>query len=471
MLFNSFHFVVFFPLVVAIYYATAERNRWIVLLAASCYFYMAFIPRYILVLLTIITIDYFAGVAIQASRSRRRKLLLATSIAANLGVLVIFKYLDFFDANLSQVAQFVGIRYTPSPAGFILPLGLSFHTFQSLSYTIEVYRGNFPAERNFGRYALYVMFFPQLVAGPIERPQNLLPQLERPALVDNSAAVSALRLMLLGFAKKLLVADNLATPVEAVYSNLAASTGPAIILATYCFAIQIYCDFSGYTDIARGSARLLGVELIKNFNRPYVSQSVSEFWRRWHISLSTWFRDYLYVPLNRSATLSRYPTINLFIVFLLSGLWHGARWTYVVWGAVNACFIALHRALRRTSVVNLPKFLKIFFTFNLICAGWVFFRATSIRSAFIGFGRITVGWRAPVANLLIGLQLSRLHAVVLVCFVGVLLTFESMADSDEYRDKFLRAPRALRWAAYYAVLLLIGIFGLNASRQFIYFQF
>src|SRR5258708_7849763 len=299
MLFNSFEYLLFLPMVLALNYALPVGKRWALLLVASCYFYMVLVPQYILVLAAIILFDFVAGRVIENAVGVRRKTLLVASIVANLGLLAAFKYLNFFGATLVDAAKLLGLEDHYKPVGWILPLGLSFHTFQSLSYTIEVYRGRFRAERHLGKYALYVMFFPQLIAGPIERPYNLLPQLHQPRPLDYATVVSALRLMLLGFTKKVLIAANLAEPVGVVYANLPDSSGPAILFAPYLFAFQIYCDFSGYTDIARASARLLGVNLMENFNSPYLSQTLQEFWRQCHISLTTWFRDYVYFPLTR----------------------------------------------------------------------------------------------------------------------------------------------------------------------------
>jgi D-alanyl-lipoteichoic acid acyltransferase DltB (MBOAT superfamily) len=299
MLFNSIQFLIFFPAVTALYFGLPHRLRWAWLLAASCYFYMAFMPSYILILGFTIVIDYFAGLAIENAEGRRRKLFLAASLAANVGVLVVFKYFNFLNANLKGLAEALRWNYPVESLAILLPIGLSFHTFQAMSYTIEVYRGAQPAERHFGIYALYVMFYPQLVAGPIERPQNLLHQFREVHRFDYERVASGLRLMAWGFFKKIVVADRLAVPVNLVYGEPEKHTGLALLVATYFFAYQIYCDFSGYTDIARGAARVMGFELMKNFDRPYAARSVAEFWTRWHISLSTWFKDYLFFPLAR----------------------------------------------------------------------------------------------------------------------------------------------------------------------------
>ncbi|MGH8046042.1 MAG: MBOAT family O-acyltransferase, partial [Chthoniobacterales bacterium] len=327
MLFNSFQFALFFPIVVVLYYLAPFAWRWAILAAASCYFYMAFVPAYILILLGVIVIDYTAGLLIEPRKGWARKALLGTSLFANVGLLAYFKYFNFLTSNVHSLAQAIGWNYPQQILNVILPIGLSFHVFQSMSYTIEVYRGTERAERHFGIYALYVLFFPQLVAGPIERPQNLLHQFRKHHRFDYDRAVSGLRLILIGLFKKVVIADRLALVVDSVYANPAQHSSLELLLGTYFFAFQIYCDFSGYSDIARGAARLLGFELMVNFNAPYLARSVADFWRRWHISLSTWFRDYVYVPLGGNRLGAWRQAINLFVVFLLSGLWHGSAWT------------------------------------------------------------------------------------------------------------------------------------------------
>ena len=305
MSFSSIHFLLFFPIVTALYFATPYRFRWLLLLFASCYFYMAFVPVYILILGFTIVVDYFAGILIENAQGRRRKWLLIVSLVSNIGVLFIFKYFNFFNTNLKALAEAIHWNYSLESLSIALPIGLSFHTFQAMSYTIEVYRGNQKAERRFGIYALYVMFYPQLVAGPIERPQNLLPQFYEKHDFDYQRVTDGLKLMAWGFFKKIVIADRLAVAVNLVYNAPYKYTGLPLIIATYFFAFQIYCDFSGYTDIARGAARVMGFRLMKNFNRPYFATSVADFWTRWHISLSTWFKDYLFTPLARWHTVRR----------------------------------------------------------------------------------------------------------------------------------------------------------------------
>ena len=313
-------------------YAVKHRFRWPLLLLFSCYFYMVFVPKYIFILFFLIIIDYVAGLMIEQARGWRRKTLLVASLVANIGMLSFFKYFNFAETEADRLCAFFGTGFHPAYLNVVLPIGLSFHTFQSMSYTIEVYRGKCRAERHLGIYALYVLFYPQMVAGPIERPQNLLPQFHAPVKFNPVNIFEGFELMLWGLFKKSVIADNLALLVDPAYNDPKAHVGWPMVLATYAFAFQIYCDFSGYTDIARGAARVLGYNLMLNFDRPYHAQSIIEFWRRWHISLSTWFRDYLYIPMggNRVGKWRHY--FNVLVVFLVSGLWHGASWAFVVWG-------------------------------------------------------------------------------------------------------------------------------------------
>lgn len=307
MLFNSVQFIFFFITVTTLFYVLPHKFRWMLLLLSSCYFYMAFVPIYILILGFTIVIDYFAGIYIENSSGRRRKVFLIVSLIANISVLCVFKYYNFINENIGSVFPYLAI---------LLPIGLSFHTFQAMSYTIEVYRGNQKAERDFGIYALFVMFYPQLVAGPIERPQNLLHQFHEKHEFSLERVSSGLKQMLIGFLKKLVIADRIGIYVDTIYNNSATQSGQSLACATVFFAFQIYCDFSAYSDIAIGAARVMGFDLMKNFNRPYLATSVSQFWRRWHISLSTWFKDYVYIPLGGSKVKSKVLVYrNLLIVF------------------------------------------------------------------------------------------------------------------------------------------------------------
>jgi len=358
MLFNSLSFLIFFLIVSSLYFALPHRFRWLLLLAASCFFYMCFIPIYILILAATIGVDYVAGILIERTPDpARKKAYLMMSIVSVCAILFVFKYFNFFNNNLAALARVLHWNYPMSTLRLILPIGLSFHTFQSLSYVFEVYRGRQPAEKHFGLYSLYVMYFPQLVAGPIERPQNLLHQFKEVKRFDWQRLWNGASLSLCGLFKKVVVADSLAIYTDTIYNNSRQHTGTSLLLATYFFAIQIYCDFSGYSDIARGISRIYGIELMKNFETPYFAKSISEFWSRWHISLSTWFRDYVYIPLGGNRVSLARNMFNIGVVFLISGLWHGANWTFVIWGALHGMYYLVWRSLEpmRTGVSQQQK--------------------------------------------------------------------------------------------------------------------
>lgn len=489
MLFNSFEFLcLFFPLVTGLYFVLPHRWRWLLLLVASCWFYMAFVPVYILILGFTILVDYFAGIWIEESEGRRRKLLLTASILANTGVLAFFKYYHFLNENLGALVEGLGFAYNVPDLGIILPIGLSFHTFQSLSYTIEVYRGHQKAERHPGIFALYVMFYPQLVAGPIERPGNLLNQINSTvpgtgmlSRFDSERVIEGLRQMLWGFFKKLVIADRCAVVVDQVYGAPEHYGALSIALATYLFAIQIYCDFSGYTDIALGAARVMGFNLMVNFRTPYRSASISEFWSRWHISLSSWFRDYLYIPLGGNRVVKWRWYYNLMIVFLVSGLWHGADWTYVIWGGLHGSYLILAlvfapllarftRGIGLDRAPALKRWLNIFITVQLVSFAWIFFRADSIHDAGTLVQRL---FQTPLAlddlrQLLADLPRSMLDLTVVLCAGFVFI--DPIYDAWVKREQPL--PRGLAGIALFAALLTaIVLFGYFGSTSFIYFQF
>lgn len=483
MLFNSFDFAVFFPVVTALYFLLPHRWCSWLLLAASCLFYMAFIPAYILILGITIVVDYVAGIRIEKASGRARRQWLVWSIIVTCLVLIVFKYYNFTAENLGALARLIGWNYSIAALGIVLPIGLSFHTFQSLSYVIEVYRGHLPAERRFGVYALYVMFFPQLVAGPIERPQNLLWQFDVEHRFDYHRVTSGLRLMAWGLFKKIVIADRLALYVNEVYGGVDRFGGLQLVTATVFFALQIYCDFSGYSDIAIGSARVLGFHLMKNFDRPYASRSVGEFWRRWHISLSTWFKDYVYVSLggNRVSAGRRYR--NLAVTFLLSGFWHGANWTFVAWGGLNGVYLivgdatrgARTRARRRVGLADdspLTRLLQTATTFALICVSWVFFRAVSIDHAVEILVRSVTTFGAAGLDPLAGI--TRFTRLDLLVVSGAFLVLEAGQYAQAHKDLGQRVaglPRPVRWAGYYAMLFVLLWFGIHGATDFIYFQF
>lgn len=489
MLFNSFEFIcIFFPLVTGLYFLLPHRWRWLLLLVASCWFYMAFVPVYILILAFTIGVDYFAGIWIDRSEGRKRRLLLAASIVANVGVLAFFKYFNFLNESIAALVRSFGFHYGVPDLGIILPIGLSFHTFQSLSYTIEVYRRHQKAEHRLGIFALYVMFYPQLVAGPIERPGNLLNQINSAvpgtgmrSKFDYDRVVEGLRQMLWGFFKKVVIADRCAVVVDQVYNAPDHYGALSIALATYLFAVQIYCDFSGYTDIALGAARVMGFNLMVNFRTPYLSRNISEFWGRWHISLSSWFRDYLYIPLGGNRVVKWRWYYNLMIVFLVSGLWHGADWTYVIWGGLHGTYLILAivfapllaRFTKGIGLDALPRakrWLNIFITVQLVSFAWIFFRAHHISDALTLVHRLfsTPYALSDLRQLFKDLPRSMLDVTVLLTLVFVVI--DPLFDAWAKREK--PVPQGLAGPAIYAAILVgILLFGYFGSTSFIYFQF
>ena len=479
MLFNSIQFAVFFPLTVVIFFGLPQRLKVTWLLLASCIFYMAFIPAYILILFITILIDYGSGIGIEAVAEKYRKPLLIVSILSTCTVLLVFKYLYFAIGTAISVAQVAGVHLARPAISIILPIGLSFHTFQSLSYVIEVYKGKQRAEKNFLVYATYVMFFPQLVAGPIERPQNLLHQFRDRHDFDYAAATEGLKRMAWGFYKKVVVADRLALYVSDVYKSPRNFNGTQLTIATFFFAYQIYCDFSGYSDIAIGAARVMGFRLMENFNSPYHSLSIGEFWHRWHISLSTWFKDYLYIPLGGSRVTRSKHIRNLLITFAVSGLWHGANWTYVIWGTLNGAYLVigmLTEGLREKAfaIAGLNKgsmvrrAMSLCTTFVLTCIAWVFFRARTLSDADYVFTHCLRNWN------LHSIATEQFYLRQFPVAIGSILFLEAV---EIYRAR-LTGPNLvqvqvlpLRWAAYASFVLLVILLGIYKSNQFIYFQF
>jgi D-alanyl-lipoteichoic acid acyltransferase DltB (MBOAT superfamily) len=492
MLFNSLEFLVFFPVVTVIYFLLPYRFRWIHLLAASCLFYMAFIPVYILILIFTIVVDYIAGILIEKAEGPRRKFFLVCSITANVGVLAFFKYFNFLLGNVNELLHHLHPAAQALPLlAIILPIGLSFHTFQAMSYTIEVYRGRQRAERHFGIYALYVMFYPQLVAGPIERPQNLIHQFHEEKKFDYDSAVSGLRLMLWGYFKKVTIADRLALLTDPVFNHPHNYPPLTLAIAAFFFTFQIYCDFSAYSDIAIGAARIMGFKLMKNFDRPYFSRSISEFWTRWHISLSTWFRDYLYIPLGGNRVSVPRWFFNLFVVFLISGLWHGASWTFVIWGFLHWLYLIIAILIQRRRPGQpdrsgnngvAARVLSILLTFFLVSVAWIFFRAGSFSDAMYILGRLPLAFgdllqifhshKLAFMNIWSIPEYGTLPALLLAFSgIAVLLILEYLDARLDLGSRLSRKNIVVRWLAYYSILTAIYCFGIFDSHQFIYFQF
>lgn len=476
MVFNSFAFLIFFPIVTLLYFWLPHKYRWWLLLASSCVFYAWFKVSYLLILVFTIIVDYFAGLWIEREQGKRRKWALVISILANVGVLAVFKYANFMIGTVNAVLFRVG-QETFDLWDILLPIGLSFHTFQAMSYTIEVYRGRVPAEHNIFRYALYVMFYPQLVAGPIERPQNVIYQFYEEHKFDFQRVVSGLRLMLWGMFKKVVIADRLAVFVDLVYENPYEYSGFPIILATVFFGIQIFCDFSGYTDIGLGAARVMGFDLMKNFDRPYFSKSISEFWRRWHISLSSWFKDYVYIPMggNRVSSFRKY--FNLFFIFMISGLWHGASWNFVIWGSLHGVYQIVGRftgefqkkVIGLLKNETLEKMIHAGIVFFLVSIAWVFFRARQFGDSMYLLKNMAAKSSHSFTEIvnLIGQQ----DLIVAILAVALMERVHWMQRNINIAEWFDAKPKWQRWSGYYLLLGAIVFFAVYSNTQFIYFQF
>lgn len=476
MLFNSLEFLIFFPAIVVFYYSCPKRYQWPLLLIASYGFYMWWRAPYVLLILASTATDYWVSVRLHSSNSRtRRRRLLFVSLFLNLGLLAFFKYSKFFATSISGLLGTLGIDVAIPSSGLELPVGISFYTLQTLSYTIEVFKKNAKPQRHIGIFALYVVFFPQLVAGPIERPQNLIPQLAAPTKFDFAQVFSGVRLMIWGGFQKVVIADQLSNGVNFVYASPDGISGPLVLLSSYLFAFQIYCDFAGYSNIAIGAARVLGISLMDNFRRPYFASSVQMFWRRWHISLSTWFRDYLYIPLggNRKGRLRTY--LNLMIVFVVSGLWHGANWTYVFWGAAHGILLIIGMGIQKSLPDGLPlvpkalkKAIAIVVVFHLVCLTWILFRATSITHA-MSLMETLFSWKnSETAISIPAISWS------LVALGGTVLLLVDGAQEWAFRrkvDLLTRIPPMLQHAGIFLLILWIAMYGVFDKQEFVYFKF
>ena len=490
MLFNSWQFFLFFPIVTGLYFLVPHRARWSLLLLASCFFYMTFIPVYILILATTIIVDYTAAILIEKSEGKKRLYYFVFSIISTCLILFFFKYYNFFTENVTAIATLLHWNYSIQALKIILPIGLSFHTFQSLSYVIEVYRGNQKAEHHFGIYSLYVMFYPQLVAGPIERPQKLLHQFRMKHDFEYDRVTSGLKLMAWGLFKKVVIADRLALFVNPIYNEPHNFSNSSLLIATVLFAFQIYCDFAGYSDIAVGTARVMGFDLMQNFNRPYSAKTLSEFWQRWHISLSSWLRDYVYDPIAIGFRYSGLFGIGfaLIVTFLISGLWHGAAWTFVIWGLLHGFGLAIElmtSGSRKKIAKGMPvifKTVSVTATFSFICFAYIFFRAKNIGDALyiaknifdgVSWSTINIIYSAfslGSAEFLSGQSVLQFQIALLAILIMEVVQMKIVEPVAVRR--FMNAPWMIRWSAYYALILTILLAGVWFSqREFIYFQF
>ena len=492
MLFNSSDFLLFFPIVVGLYYIIPASYRYLWLLAASYYFYMQWNPVYVLLLLTSTAVTYLGGIILdKAKDKRKRKICLVSAISINLAILAYFKYANMFVGYLNSGISLLGGNTIPWDNAIILPVGISFFTLQALGYLIDVYRKDIYVEYNFFRYALFISFFPQLVAGPIERSKNLLKQLAVPKKFSYENLRRGLLIMLYGFFLKVVIADRIAIFVDAVYNAPCYYPGFYIVFATMLFAIQIYCDFYGYSTIAKGVALTMGISLMDNFNAPYFSKNIKEFWHRWHISLSTWFRDYLYIPLggNRKGELRK--NINLMIVFLVSGLWHGASMAFVIWGALHGIYQIIETYLRKCidfakdklgtakrAETFSSRLLHLMITFTLVCFAWIFFRANNTSTAMLVVQEMfnTRNWFSLVDQSMFTLGITKEYFSV----VGIAMLVLGLVDYQKYQgkdvvDEFFKQGWWFRTAAIIFMLMFVILFGCYGEaydvQQFIYFQF
>lgn len=479
MTFASFHFVLFAAVVICLYYRMPHRGRWALLLAASSYFYACWIPGYLMLLACCTAVNYLAGLLIHSTDGMRRKGSLVLGLVGSIGVLFAFKYINFMNAALRPISDTLGMGYPIPDVTLVVPLGISFYTLQALSYTIDVYRGARKPETHLGIFALYVSFFPQLVAGPIERSTRLLPQFHQEKTFCSENAVSGLRLILWGYFKKLVVADRAGSIVDVIYLHPDAVDGAALWLGTFLFSIQIFCDFSAYTDIARGTARIMGFELMENFRQPYLATSLTRFWRRWHISLSTWFRDYLYIPLGGSRVTGVRIGINIGVVFILSGLWHGANWTFIAWGGIHGVALSMERMIRR--VLRFPDsyhrsvLTRLLFTVGritvtqfVVLSAWVFFRCPTIAEGWIAIEKML---RLPAISGYLPPELNMEDLLLLIPFLFLVAAREIIAELRFRNIQLPGCPQPLRWAADSALLWAVVIFGWMAPHTFIYFVF
>ncbi|MCL4132285.1 UNVERIFIED_CONTAM: hypothetical protein GTU68_013010 [Idotea baltica] len=469
MLFNSIQFIYFFPIVLFLYFLTPNKWRWLILLICSYYFYMSWNVDYVFLILFTTVISYGTAIMIEKSETQRlKKIYLSTSVIASLGVLFFYKYFNFLGTSLNDVFGLFSSSLEVPYLKLLLPVGISFYTFQTLSYTIDVYRGEIKTEKHFGIYALYVSFFPQLVAGPIERSTRLLPQFREKHSLKFENVVKGLKWVIFGFFMKLVIADRLSIYVDSVYNNVYQHDGLTFIVATFFFAFQIFGDFAGYSSIAIGVARIMGFDLMTNFKRPYFATSITDFWRRWHISLSTWFRDYFYIPMggNRVGVPRWY--LNLFLTFLVSGLWHGANWTFLIWGALHGIYIVIENYFNLQTKKNekksiLSRIFRTLVVFILVDFAWIFFRANNVTEAFYVVKSIFE----------FSGEIFYDFKVFFYATIGLIILFVNDLIVENYQNSIIENSKVnYKVSIYFAFLVCLILFmGVFNGGQFIYFQF
>lgn len=478
MLFNSFSFAIFLPIVFAVYWLVPKRFQWAIMFVASYYFYMSWNVKYVFLILFTTIISYITGILVEREPNvTKKKLYLTLALIASLGVLFFFKYFNFFSNSITDFLQLFSIKVNPITLKVMLPVGISFYTFQTLSYVIDVYKGTAKAEYHFGKYATFISFFPQLVAGPIERTQNLMSQIKEEHSFDYNKAAYGLRIMAWGFFKKMAVADSLAVYVDKIYDNVYENTGFSLVVATVFFAIQIYCDFSGYSDIALGTAKLFGVELMQNFKSPYFSSSVKELWSRWHISLSTWFRDYVYIPLGGNRVSKFRHKMNLIMTFLVSGLWHGANWNFVIWGGLHGVAQVIESVFlpKNKKFSTVGRLFRVPFVFAFTCFAWIFFRAQTFSEALYVIKNLFGGILTPITYVLNGyadIGMPKEDVLAYSCIILILCIFDYLSLRQDVYERIGKMKTPVRWSLYFIIIWLIIIFTpVTSGSEFIYFQF
>lgn len=486
MLFSSISFIFFMTAVFLIYWALPHKYRWMALLAANIFFYASWDVRYLLVILFATAVSYFGAILIEkASSPQKKKVLLTVGILLTLFFLLLFKYANFALYSVEKVLKLFAVPIQETTLRLLMPVGISFFTFQMVGYIADVYKGKIAAEHHFGKYAVFVSFFPNIASGPIERAGNVLPQIEKEKKFDYTSAVYGMRLFLLGLLKKLVFADSMSKYVNVIFDHAKDYSGLSFILATLLFTFQIYCDFSGYSDMAVGAAKLLGFDLMTNFKYPYLSSSIKEFWSRWHISLSTWFRDYVYIPLggNRVSKLRR--NLNLMVTFLASGLWHGASWTFVLWGGIHgACQVAENtikewrkkagkekNALKTDAVSKMTHFGKVLLIFCIVSFAWMFFRANSISDAVYILQHMFLGGSLQTA--MAEMTMSWLSVAKTGAAIVFLMVYDFFSQKHDLLKEMDRLKLPLRWLVYIATAVLIIVLNIHngTTQEFIYFKF
>ncbi len=474
MLFNSIEFAVFLPVVFTAYWILPKKYQWVVLLISSYWFYMSWKIEYVMLILATTAVSFFAAIMMQNKQGQVKKLILFAAAAISIGILFFFKYFDFFNRSICDIIGLFTVRPDPFVLKLILPVGISFYTFQTISYVIDVYRGTSKAELHFGKYAAFISFFPQLVAGPIERTNNLMPQINKKHSFDYAKAIYGLKLMAWGYFKKLALADVMGVYTRAIFNNPQYYRGFSLVLAAVMFTIQIYCDFSGYSDIAIGTAKLFGIDLMCNFKSPYFSQSIREFWGRWHISLSTWFRDYVYIPLGGSRCSKLRHSVNLMVTFLVSGLWHGANTTYILWGGIHGLGQVIENYLlpKKSASKGLLRWFRVTLVFGFCTLALVFFASKSVHDAVYIISHLFDGISDFSGYIEKGFSIFDNYDAGLILSLILLFAYDYYSLKGDVISAISSRGKVIRWTVYVVFLLWIYFNVVPDNNSvFIYFQF